>query len=126
MCRPKRTCPNDCSNDAGGRCNYHPGRANAAIIARETIAPCRGARCSIDSARIATTTGVSSARRDGALFAGGCPRRCASRAGDSILGVGIATSTPAPRAWICCSYPSTDRVGGRRTRPCRSTRSGGS
>ena len=132
MCRPKRTCPNDCSNDAGGRCNYLTGTCECSD--HRTGNDCSMSRCSLfhrfcthcnDYGCLECEEGWSVVVRGGG---GGAPlrRRGASRAGDSILGAGIAAPTPAPRAWICCSSPSTDRVGGRRTRPCRSTRSGGS
>ena len=45
VCRPKRTCPNDCSNDAGGRCNYLTGTCECSD--HRTGDDCSMSRCSL-------------------------------------------------------------------------------
>jgi hypothetical protein len=45
MCRPKRTCPNDCSRGAGGRCNYLTGACECSD--HRTGDDCSVPRCSL-------------------------------------------------------------------------------
>ena len=83
---------------------------NAAIIERETTAPCRNALDSIAFVRIATMMGASNVKMGSVYTRMPMMDISVSRVGALIHAVGIAIRTSVHLALICCCFPSIDQV----------------